>query len=79
MSLTEKLPITATNPPQNIVLYKQGVKDTTEYSTFPDEAGKKKMRKPHVIDASLKPVYELANIDYNKGMMKYDKLKNILR
>lgn len=44
-----------------------------------EKIGKKKVRKPHVLDANFKPVYELAKIDYNKGMMKYDKLKNILR
>lgn len=64
---------------QNVLLYKKGVKDVTEYSSMTDKIGKKKVRKPHVLDANFKPVYELAKIDYNKGMMKYDKLKNILR
>lgn len=75
MTLTSKAPITDTNPNKNILIYKHGVSDETDYSNHPQKVKtQKKVRHPHKIDESFKPIYEQANLPFNVGMMKYDKL-----
>jgi len=59
MTLTHIGPITDQNPNHNILVYKQGVADTTEYSSFPSQVITiKKPWKANKIDENFKPIYD---------------------
>jgi len=56
------------------------VSDETDYSSKPQKVKTQKQpRHPQKIDESFKPIYEQASLPFNLGMMKYDKLTNILK
>jgi hypothetical protein len=79
MTLTYKPPQTDSHPNKNVVIYKQGVPDTQDYSDLPSNIKKTKKSAPHIIEENFTPMYEIAKIDSNTSMMKHSKLKNILK
>ena len=74
----EEYPRTIRNPPKNIVVYKQGISDSQEYSHLPAAQSKIPLQKPHIIESNFQPLYDIAQIDLNQSMLKFDKLSNIL-
>ena len=68
-----------TNVAPASLIYKDGVPDTHNYTDDPDKVKTIKKKKPHVIDEQFKPMYDVAKLDMNNGVMQYGKLKNILR
>ena len=64
---------------ESVLLYKEGVSDVKEYSEVPQTVTKVDKRKPHIVEANFKPMYEIARMSFDQGVMKFDKLSNILR
>jgi len=64
---------------ESVLLYKQGVSDLKEYSEIPKNVKKVDKRKPHIVEENFAPMYEIAKMSFDQGVMKFDKLSNILR
>lgn len=65
---------------QDIMIYKQGVKDLQDYSAFSKSIRKEeKTDKPVILEKNFKPIYGTASMQTDLKDMNYDKLTGVLK
>lgn len=70
----------ATKGNQDILVYKQGVLDCQNYSSFATSVTKeKKSEKPVILEKNFKPVYGTPSMQADMKDMDYDKLNSVLK